>query len=128
MALVVPDGEGQFVIAGLDPAIHPFFAKRWTTEIGFTRFRRFRCASRINPACVVKPAGDVAWMISGAQLFAGIAIRRPAASGRGRLACEAFMRASPRATSSGKGAVFPAGMSTCSDMFSEVAETQPSLA
>jgi hypothetical protein len=22
MALVVPDGEGQFVIAGLDPAIH----------------------------------------------------------------------------------------------------------
>jgi hypothetical protein len=29
------------------------------TEIGFTRFRRFKYASRINPACVVKPAGDV---------------------------------------------------------------------
>src|SRR5262249_22107944 len=27
-------------------------------EIGFTRFRAFKCASRINPTCVVKPAGD----------------------------------------------------------------------
>ena len=62
------------------------------------------------------------------QRFPGIAIRRPAASGRGRLACDAFMRASPRATSSGKGAVLPAVMSTWSDMFSEVAATQPSSA
>src|SRR5262245_60195959 len=32
-------------------------------EIGFTRFRAFKCASRINPTCVVKPAGDrnLAW-------------------------------------------------------------------
>src|SRR5262249_60196929 len=62
------------------------------------------------------------------QLFSGIAIRRPAASGRGRLACDAFMRASPRATSSGKGVALPAVMSTWTDMFSDVAATQPSLA
>src|SRR5437667_1266456 len=28
------------------------------SEIGFTRFRQSKCASRINPTCVVKPAGD----------------------------------------------------------------------
>src|SRR6266702_2394198 len=28
------------------------------SEIGFTRFRQTKCASRINPTCVVKPAGD----------------------------------------------------------------------
>ena len=57
-----------------------------------------------------------------------IAMRRPAASGRGRRRCAACMRARQPATSSGKGAVLPAAMSTCSDMFSEVAETQPSEA
>src|SRR5258707_512497 len=51
------------VMAGLDPAIHPLRKKLLRSdgppEIGFTRFRAFTCASRINPTCVVKPAGDV---------------------------------------------------------------------
>ena len=51
------------VIAGLDPAIHPLRERVLQRmmdrpEIGFTRFRHLKCASRINPTCVVKPAGD----------------------------------------------------------------------
>jgi hypothetical protein len=38
------------------------------------------------------------------------------------------MRASAAAMLAGNGAVLPAAMSTCSDMFSDVAETQPAPA
>jgi hypothetical protein len=51
------------VIAGLDPAIHRFakklFAKRMDhPKSGLPDFGHFKCASRMNPTCVVKPAGD----------------------------------------------------------------------
>ncbi len=58
----------------------------------------------------------------------GIATLRPAASGRGNWLCEACIWISRRVTSIGNGAVFFAAMSTCSDMFSDVADTQPSSA
>src|SRR3990170_1821782 len=64
----------------------------------------------------------------GAYAFSGIAMRRPTASGRGRRAWD--FRISPKrfATSGGNRAVFFAAMSICSDRFSDVAETQPSVA
>jgi hypothetical protein len=51
------------VIAGLDPAIHPVRKKLLTKGMdhpksGLPDFGRFKCASRVNPTCVVKPAGD----------------------------------------------------------------------
>src|SRR5262249_37334676 len=55
----------------------------------------------------------------------GIAIRRPAASGIGRAACAAFILASRTAMLSGNGTVLRAAMSTCSAMFSDVADSQP---
>ena len=48
--------------------------------------------------------------------------------GRGSMAWEAFICASRDAARSEKAMVFLASMSTWSDMFSEVAETQPSVA
>ena len=53
-----PDSLG-IVIAGLDPAIHRLRETflRWTTELR-SLSSAFQCASRINPTCVVKPAGD----------------------------------------------------------------------
>src|SRR5438445_2059851 len=62
------------------------------------------------------------------QRLSGMVIRRPAASGNGSMACAAFILARQRAISAGKAVVFFAPMSTCSDMFSEVVDTQPSLA
>src|SRR5262249_58010492 len=56
--------EPASVIAGLDPAIHPARKKHSLRKkmdhpkSGLPDFGRFRCASRINPTCVVKPAGD----------------------------------------------------------------------
>src|SRR5262249_46109637 len=46
-----------------DPAIHPLRKKSLRTMMehpksGLPDFGRFRCASRVNPTCVVKPAGD----------------------------------------------------------------------
>jgi hypothetical protein len=65
---------------------------------------------------------------SGDQSLFGIAMRRPAASGRGKRACAAFFGAREWILGSGKGATFSAAMSTCNGMFSEVADTQPSVA
>src|ERR1700709_2623807 len=52
----------------LDPAIHLLRKKRLAkdgpTELGFTRVRHLKCASRINPTCVVKPAGDAGGWVS----------------------------------------------------------------
>ena len=62
------------------------------------------------------------------QRLSGIAMLRPAPSGRGSTACAAFMRSSKRMTLSGNGATFFAAMSTCKVMFSEVADTQFSVA
>ena len=62
------------------------------------------------------------------ESFFGIAMRRPAASGRGNCECAAFIRASERMIAAGNGATFFAFMSTCNVMFSEVAETHPSVA
>src|SRR5262249_33438928 len=59
---------------------------------------------------------------------AGIAMRPRATSGNGQMASAALTLARHRAISAGKGAVFLASMSTCSDMFSDVAATQPSVA
>ena len=53
---------------------------------------------------------------------------RPAASGSGSSPWAAFMRARQAATSGGKAAVLLASISTCSDIFSEVADTHPSAA
>src|SRR5437867_11785305 len=54
--------DNAFVIAGLDPASHHrreiSSEEDGPSELGFTRVRTFMCASRINPTCVVKPAGD----------------------------------------------------------------------
>ncbi len=63
-----------------------------------------------------------------ARYLTGICTLRPAASGFGSCPCEAFICSSRRTTSGGNGATFFAVMSTCSDMFSEVADTQPSSA
>src|SRR5262249_20306685 len=61
------DSPSRFaVIAGLDPAIHPlrknclgvFTKKMDHPNSGLPEFGHFRCASRINPTCMVKPAGD----------------------------------------------------------------------
>src|SRR5262245_36589883 len=132
MALVAPNGEGPSVIAGLDPAIHPSSDEDGPPKSGLPDFGLLSAQVGINPTCVVKPRvtreSRQFNSANGVQRFPGIAIRLPAASGRGRLACDAFMRASPLATSSGKGAVLPAVMSTWSDMFSDVAATQPSSA
>ena len=57
------------------------------------------------------------------QPFAGMAILRPAASGTGSFACAGLHAREAAATSGGNAAVLPAVMSTCSDMFSDVAET-----
>lgn len=57
-----------------------------------------------------------------------IPMRRPAESGTGRSAWEAFICASRAMTSCGNAAVFLDVMSTCSDRFSEVADTQPPVA
>ena len=62
-AVLAAGSEFFVVIAGLEPAIHlvrKSCLRRMMDrpEIGFTRFRYFKCASRINPTCVVKPAGD----------------------------------------------------------------------
>src|ERR1700730_5374211 len=51
------------VIAGLDPAIHLLRKKRVAKRmdhpnLGLPKFGHLKCASRINPTCVVKPAGD----------------------------------------------------------------------
>ena len=60
--------EEQFavVIAGLDPAIHPVRQKVLTKKTdhpksGLPDFGRFKCASRVNPTCVVNgvPADNV---------------------------------------------------------------------
>src|SRR5262249_55503561 len=59
-------GSLVFVIAGLDPAIHPllknvraYLRSRWSARNRVYPISGcFSCASRINPACVVKPAGD----------------------------------------------------------------------
>ena len=62
------------------------------------------------------------------RYFEGIATFRPMPSGRGTAACEsttAWMRAR---MSGGNGATFRAFMSMWSVMFSEVAESQPSVA
>src|SRR5262252_3493939 len=53
-------------MAGLDPAIHPLRKIFFRTMMdppksGLPDFGHFTCASRINPTCVVKPAGDVCW-------------------------------------------------------------------
>src|SRR5580700_2147834 len=62
------------------------------------------------------------------QAFSGMAMRRPAPSGIGKVACAAFMRSRRAATSGGKAAVFLASISTCNAMFSDVAESQFSSA
>src|SRR5262249_57636708 len=51
------------VIAGLDPAIHPFaktfLRRRWTNRKRMYPISGASGApSRVNPTCVVKPAGD----------------------------------------------------------------------
>src|SRR5262245_21592026 len=56
------------VIAGLDPAIHPLRKKflRRTMDhpkSGLPDFGRFKCASRVHPTCVVKPAGDASELV-----------------------------------------------------------------
>jgi hypothetical protein len=55
--------EPSTVIAGLDPAIHSLRKKAFTKAMdhpksGLPDFGYFKSASRINPTCVVKPAGD----------------------------------------------------------------------
>jgi hypothetical protein len=55
--------SGCTVMAGLDPAIHLLrkkFLRRMMDhpKSGLPDFGRFKCASRVNPTCVVKPAGD----------------------------------------------------------------------
>ena len=82
-------------------------------------------------ALIGLPCGIVSAVFRGRavdQLFTGIAMRRPAASGRGRRACAAFMRASVRVILPGNGTTFLVVMLTWSVMFSDVAETQPSAA
>jgi hypothetical protein len=55
--------QRQVVIAGLDPQ-SIFFAKKFLRrkmdhpKSGLPDFGHFKCARRINPTCVVKPAGD----------------------------------------------------------------------
>ena len=50
------------VIAALDPAIHrlckTLVRSGWPPNSGLPEFGFRSCASRINPTCVVKPAGD----------------------------------------------------------------------
>lgn len=65
---------------------------------------------------------------AGIQALSGIAMRRPAASGRGSRACEFLRRFSRLETSALNGAAFFWSMSTCSDRFSDVADTHPSTA
>jgi hypothetical protein len=63
--LIAPQGHVQHlvVIAGLDPAIHLLRKKSLRRmdgppNSGLHEFGFLSCASRINPTCVVKPAGD----------------------------------------------------------------------
>jgi hypothetical protein len=58
----------------------------------------------------------------------GMAMRRPTPSGTASFTCAAFIRSSRAAMKSGNGAVLRAAMSTCSAMFSDVADSQPSSA
>ena len=69
--------------------------------------------------------GGSAW--AGAY-FLGIATVRPVPSGRGTAACEATTASMRARMSGGKGATLRAFMSMWSVMFSEVAESQPSVA
>ena len=50
-------------------------------------------------------------------------MRRPAASGTGKAACAAFIFAKRLVMLSGNGTVLRAAMSTCSAMFSDVADS-----
>src|ERR1043166_6684195 len=61
-------------------------------------------------------------------LRVGMAMRRPAASGRGNMECAACICAIRAAMSAGNGTGFLASISMCRDMFSEVAAIHPSRA
>jgi hypothetical protein len=51
-------------MAGLDPAIHRLAKKMDHPKSGKPDFGLLKRAGRINPTCVVKPAGDGAIFLS----------------------------------------------------------------
>ena len=95
--------------------------RRWLTCPPRTAIQYMRIASgMLSPRC-----GDSASRVSASP---GIATLRPAPSGRGSTACAVFMRSSSAQDAVGKRRDLLAVMSTCKVMFSEVADTQFSVA